>query len=172
MNPELKADRHSVDADQIPSNVSSHVYSFDHVNTSGVNVTEMGYRFPGEFETHEATWLSWPHNPNTWPGMLDRIIHNYAEFAAGLTHEERVHINVNTVKMAEYVNELIKQKGGDLSSLELHQFPTNDAWCRDHGPCFLVRDQEVDSLILLDWEYNAWGEKYPLLIWIMQFQRR
>ena len=61
---ELKADRHSVDADQIPSNVSSHVYSFDHVNTSGVNVTEMGYRFPGEFETHEATWLSWPHNPN------------------------------------------------------------------------------------------------------------
>ena len=161
MNPELKAERHSVDADQIPSYVSSHVCSFDNVNTSGVNVTEMGYRFPGEFETHEATWLSWPHNPNTWPGMLDRIIHNYAEFAAGLTHEERVHINVNTVKMAEYVSELIKQKGGDLSSLELHQFPTNDAWCRDHGPCFLVRDQKVDSLILLDWEYNAWGQKYP-----------
>ena len=46
MNPELKADRHSVDANQIPSNVSSHVYSFDHVNTSGVNVTDMGYRFP------------------------------------------------------------------------------------------------------------------------------
>jgi agmatine deiminase len=63
--------------------------------------------------------------------------------------------------MAEYVHELIKQKGGDVSSLELHQFPTNDAWCRDHGPCFLVRDQEVDSVILLDWEYNAWGQKYP-----------
>jgi agmatine deiminase len=62
--------------------------------------------------------------------------------------------------MAEYVRGLIKQKGGDLSSLELHQFPTNDAWCRDHGPCFLVRDQEVNSLILLDWEYNAWGQKY------------
>ena len=108
MKPELKADQHSVDANQIPSNVSSHVYSFDHVNTSGVNVTDMGYRFPGEFETHEATWLSWPHNPNTWPRMLDRIIQNYAEFAAGLTHEERVHINVNTVKMAEYVSELIE----------------------------------------------------------------
>ena len=57
MNPELKADDIRR-RDQIPSNVSSHVYSFDHVNTSGVNVTEMGYRFPGEFETHEATWLS------------------------------------------------------------------------------------------------------------------
>jgi agmatine/peptidylarginine deiminase len=96
MNPELNADRHSADADQIPSNASSHEYSFDHVDTSRVNVTEMGYRFPGEFEAHEATWLSWPHNPNTWPGMLDRIIPIYAEFAAGLTHEERVHINVNT----------------------------------------------------------------------------
>ena len=160
MNPELNADRHSADADQIPSNAYSHEYSFDRVDTSRVHVTEMGYRFPGEFEAHEATWLSWPHNPNMWPGMLDRIIPIYAEFAAGLTHEERVHINVNTVKMAEYVRELIKQKGGDLSSLELHQFPTNDAWCRDHGPCFLVRDQELDSLILLDWEYNAWGQKY------------
>ena len=160
MNPELNADRHSADADQIPSNAYSHEYSFDRIDTSRVHVTEMGYRFPGEFEAHEATWLSWPHNPNMWPGMLDRIIPIYAEFAAGLTHEERVHINVNTVKMAEYVRGLIKQKGGDLSSLELHQFPTNDAWCRDHGPCFLVRDQEVNSLILLDWEYNAWGQKY------------
>ena len=160
MNPELNADRHSADADQIPSNAYSHEYSFDRIDTSRVHVTEMGYRFPGEFEAHEATWLSWPHNPNMWPGMLDRIIPIYAEFAAGLTHEERVHINVNTVKMAEYVRGLIKQKGGDLSSLELHQFPTNDAWCRDHGPCFLVRDQELDSLILLDWEYNAWGQKY------------
>jgi agmatine deiminase len=160
MNPELNADRHSADADQIPSNAYSHEYSFDRIDTSRVHVTEMGYRFPGEFEAHEATWLSWPHNPNTWPGMLDQIIPIYAEFAVGLTHEERVHINVNTIKMAEYVRELIKQKGGDLSSLELHQFPTNDAWCRDHGPCFLVRDQEVNSLILLDWEYNAWGQKY------------
>ncbi len=160
MNPELNEDRHSAGADQIPTKASSNVYSLNHVDTSRVNVTEMGYRFPGEFEAHEATWLSWPHNPNTWPGMLDRIIPIYAEFAASLTHEERVHINVNTIKMAEYVHELIKQKGGDVSSLELHQFPTNDAWCRDHGPCFLVRDQEVDSVILLDWEYNAWGQKY------------
>ena len=161
MNPELNADRHSADADQIPSNAYSHEYSFDRIDTSRVHVTEMGYRFPGEFEAHEATWLSWPHNPNTWLGMLDRIIPIEAEFAAGLTHQERVHINVQTVKRAEYVRGLIKQKGGDLSSLELHQFPTNDAWCRDHGPCFLVRDQEVNSLILLDWEYNAWGQKYP-----------
>ena len=161
MNLEPTREPHSADDDRIETKASSHMYSLVHEDTSRVDVREIGYRFPGEFEAHEATWLSWPHNPNTWPGMFDRIIPIYAEFAAGLTHEERVHINVNTVKMAEYVRELIKQKGGDLSNLELHQFPTNDAWCRDHGPCFLVRDQEVDSLILLDWEYNAWGQKYP-----------
>ena len=55
MNPELNADRHSADADQIPSNAYSHEYSFDRIDTSRVHVTEMGYRFPGEFEAHEAT---------------------------------------------------------------------------------------------------------------------
>ena len=23
-------------------------------------------RLPAEWERHEATWLSWPHNPETW----------------------------------------------------------------------------------------------------------
>ena len=78
MNPELNEDRHSAGADQIPTKASSNVYSLNHVDTSRVNVTEMGYRFPGEFEAHEATWLSWTQHPNTWPGMLDRIIPIYA----------------------------------------------------------------------------------------------
>ena len=31
-----------------------------------------GYRWPAEWEPHRATWLSWPHNPETWPGRLER----------------------------------------------------------------------------------------------------
>ncbi|MBK98285.1 MAG: agmatine deiminase [Balneola sp.] len=142
------------------SKASSFAQSNAYENTSGIDVREFGYRFPGEFEAHEATWLSWPHNPNTWPGLLNRIVPIFAEFAAGLTHEEYVHINVNTIKMAKDVRKIIKEKGGNLGRLMLHQFPTNDAWCRDHGPCFLTREEEVDSLLLLDWEYNAWGRKY------------
>jgi agmatine deiminase len=40
----------------------------------------------------------------------------------------------------------------------LHRIPTDEPWCRDHGPTFVVRDAE---LAVVDWRYNAWGGKYP-----------
>lgn len=44
----------------------------------------------------------------------------------------------------------------------LHPNPTNDAWCRDHGPIFVNREiggQREQAIV--DWGYNAWGGKYP-----------
>ena len=38
--------------------------------------------------------------------------------------------------------------------------PTNEPWCRDHGPIFLTRDKDP-RLAIVDWDYNAWGGKYP-----------
>jgi len=42
--------------------------------------------------------------------------------------------------------------------VRLHRIPTNEPWCRDHGPIFVVREGE---LAVVDWGYNAWGGKYP-----------
>ena len=39
--------------------------------------------------------------------------------------------------------------------------PTNDAWCRDHGPAFLINPDATQKKIIVDWNYNAWGNKYP-----------
>ena len=50
--------------------------------------------------------------------------------------------------------------GLDLSKVEFFQFPTNDAWCRDHGPAFLI-NPETKQKAIVDWGYNAWGNKYP-----------
>jgi agmatine deiminase len=57
----------------------------------------------------------------------------------------------------------IRRAGGGLSNVFFHHFPTNDAWCRDHGPCFVQRDRGDGSReeLVLDWGYNAWGGKYP-----------
>src|SRR6185436_13040184 len=61
-----------------------------------------------------------------------------------------------------------KELVGDCANVTLHDIETNDAWCRDHGPTFLVRgqgsgvrSQESSQQALVDWEYNAWGGKYP-----------
>ncbi|HVZ96341.1 MAG TPA: agmatine deiminase family protein, partial [Chitinophagaceae bacterium] len=39
--------------------------------------------------------------------------------------------------------------------------PTNDAWCRDHGPAFLINPSAEQKKVIVDWDYNAWGNKYP-----------
>ena len=44
--------------------------------------------------------------------------------------------------------------------LTFHFIPTNEPWCRDHGPIFVTRKEEP-RLAVVDWDYNAWGGKYP-----------
>jgi agmatine deiminase len=48
----------------------------------------------------------------------------------------------------------------DSSRVTFHRVPTNEPWCRDHGPIFLTRDVDP-KLAIVDWDYNAWGNKYP-----------
>jgi len=47
-----------------------------------------------------------------------------------------------------------------LSHITFYVHPTNDAWCRDHGPAFLLNHNSTEKAIV-DWGYNAWGGKYP-----------
>ncbi len=49
---------------------------------------------------------------------------------------------------------------GDTPNVTLHDVPTNDVWARDHGAMFLSGASDLPPA-LVDWEYNAWGGKYP-----------
>jgi len=46
------------------------------------------------------------------------------------------------------------------SHVSFHRIPINEPWCRDHGPVFVTRDADP-RLAVIDWDYNAWGWKYP-----------
>ena len=119
-----------------------------------------GYRMPAEWERHEATWLSWPHNRETWPGSLERAEAAMVELVAALAERERVRINVLGPEHRRYVGWLL---AGCVppENVGWHEFPTNDAWIRDHGAVFVVRNAGSDPLLALDFEYNVWGGKYP-----------
>ena len=54
----------------------------------------MGYSMPAEWEPHEGTWLSWPHNPRTWVGNFGPIPSVFVEIVRGLCEFEQVHICV------------------------------------------------------------------------------
>lgn len=121
---------------------------------------ELGYRMPAEWEPHAATWLSWPHNRNSWPGKIEMVWPRYAEMVAALARSETVHINVTDSEMERDARGYL-DRAGARGEICFHHFPTNDAWCRDHGAIFVVNPDSDQPLAATDWDYNAWGGKYP-----------
>jgi agmatine deiminase len=122
---------------------------------------DLGYRFPAEFEPHAATWLSWPHKEESWPGKIENIFPSYCLFIRALAENEAVHINVVNEKMKEFAEEKLREISIVMERVKFYTHPTNDAWCRDHGPAFLINPASAQPKIIIDWNYNAWGNKYP-----------
>jgi agmatine deiminase len=119
----------------------------------------LGYRMPAEWEPHAATWLSWPRREGiSFPDSFDRVLPALRAMVEALLESEPVNINVcNGAHEAEARAVLA---GVDAGRLTFHMIPTNEPWCRDHGPIFLTRKEEP-RLAIIDWDYNAWGGKYP-----------
>jgi len=120
---------------------------------------QLGYRMPAEWEPHAATWLSWPRREGiSFPGSFDRVLPSLGGMGEALGASENVCINVcNGAHEAEARQVL---RGLSTERITFHRIPTNEPWCRDHGPVFLTRKKEP-RLAIVDWDYNAWGNKYP-----------
>ncbi len=121
----------------------------------------LSYYFPAEFAPHVATWLSWPHKEASWPGKIHTIFPSYVKFIKELTKGELVRINVVDEAMKLFTLNQLEKGNVDLSKVEFFFNPTNDAWCRDHGPAFLINPAALQKKVIVDWNYNAWGNKYP-----------
>jgi agmatine deiminase len=119
----------------------------------------LGYRMPAEWEPHAATWLSWPRRETiSFPGSLDRVLPILRAMVEALSESEQVCINVGDAAHEQEAVTILQ--GLPLHRISFHRIPTNEPWCRDHGPVFLTRPDEP-RLAVVDWDYNAWGGKYP-----------
>lgn len=110
-------------------------------------------RWPAEWEPHEATWLTWPHNPQTWPGKFEPVAEKMSAFVHALASHEPVRLLATNEVRAKAERWL-----QGTPNIEWFEIPTNDSWIRDYGPTFV---QATDQLVAVDWQYNAWGGKYP-----------
>jgi agmatine deiminase len=119
----------------------------------------LGYRMPAEWEPHAATWLSWPRREGiSFPDSFDRVLPALRAMVEALIESEQVCINVcNGAHEAEARAVL---NGLRMERVTFYRIPTNEPWCRDHGPIFLTRNADP-RLAIVDWDYNAWGGKYP-----------
>ena len=120
----------------------------------------LGYRMPAEWEPHAATWLSWPRREGiSFPDAFDRVLPTLRRWSRRCSSPSRC---ASTSAMARMKRKRVAVLDG-LPQRTAHvtiEIPTNEPWCRDHGPIFLTRDDEP-RLAIVDWDYNAWGGKYP-----------
>jgi len=127
-----------------------------------VTPASLGFRMPAEWEPHAATWLSWPHKRESWPGNFEPIPDIWITMVRALVPHERVNILSNDSATAASIREQLRAARVPLDNVSLYDIPTDDAWMRDHGPTFVTRRVGArGELAAIDWIYNAWGGKYP-----------
>lgn len=126
------------------------------------NHTDYRYRMPAEWHHHAATQLHWPSNRDTWPGeRLERVEVVYLNIIKVLHQYEPIILLVDEDCSVEKVREKLNAHTIDLSKVHIYSLPINDVWARDCGPIFVKHQDIPNQYAVTDWEYNAWGGKYP-----------
>jgi len=120
-----------------------------------------GFSMPAEWSPQTAVWLSWPvDDPRHWGGAKRGLMWaKFAEIAAAITRFEPVRINAPGRDHAA-IREACNRAKAVPERVELFDHAHDDVWCRDHGPIF-VKNRESGEVAVTDWEFNAWGGKFP-----------
>lgn len=135
------------------------------INSPILNETPktLGYSMPAEWEKHDATWLAWPHDTETFPNRVNKVEKAYLNMIMALHKNERVNLFVTDLKMKVRVTKLLKQKDIDLQRINLHVWDYADVWFRDYGPIFVL-DKAKKQIAFVHWIFNSWGAKYKDLM--------
>ena len=120
-------------------------------------------RWPAEWEPHAATWLTWPHNPQTWPDHLDAARREYVEIVRALQGRETIRLLVANAAAEEAARGKLAKRGVDPDrGIQFLHVPTDDSWIRDYGPIFVEeRGPAGARQRLRGFGFDAWGGKYP-----------
>lgn len=109
---------------------------------------------PAEWERQSAVWLSWPHNQETWPENLEPAQREFLDLVRTIATTEQVMVLVDFAEC-----DLAVETMRSWNNVTCVDIPTNDAWARDYAPTFAIDSR--GGLVAVDWQYNAWGGKYP-----------
>jgi agmatine deiminase len=128
----------------------------------------LGYHMPAEWERHEAIWLSWPYDLDSFP-EIEAVEKAYLVIIKAIHSGEIVNLLVKDELMQSDVVNRLRDEGVDLHRVHFHVINYADVWFRDYGPTFVVnRENESNdagkSVAAVNWIFNAWGEKYAELM--------
>ena len=119
---------------------------------------ELGYKMPAEWEKHEATWLVWPKDPDTFPkGIIEPVEETYIKIISTLAKGEKVNVLVDDKRTEDRILSMLPSKENEF----IHHIKSADVWVRDYGPIFIKKNNEIAAT---KWIFNSWGNKYRELL--------
>lgn len=113
---------------------------------------------PPEWVPQSGVMLTWPHQDTIWAETLAEIDAVMCQIAKEISLREKVVISCFDETDQKRLYTLLKNNNVNLNQISIYIAPCDDIWVRDHGP-ITVLDQHKP--ILLDFEFNGWGKKYP-----------
>jgi agmatine deiminase len=115
---------------------------------------------PAEWEQHAATWLTWPRpNGISFPGRYKLVPPVLAKLVKLISEGETIHINIWDKELELLAKRSLEKENVPMKNIHFHPFQAYEPWCRDHGPMFIAQPNGNQAIV--NWGYNAWGEKYP-----------
>jgi agmatine deiminase len=123
---------------------------------------EAGFFMPAEWEKQEAVWLSWPQSEDTFPDLF-AVQKTYKNIIRSICPYQTVHLCVRDEETEVAVRQHLQGEKFPAGALKFHHIDYADVWFRDYGPTFVV-NREHHELAMVDWQFNAWGNKYPQLL--------
>ncbi len=122
------------------------------------SVSSQTYTFPDETETHEGTWLQWPHGHEYGNSFMTENNATWVAMANALRVNEKVHIIHYDATHKTQILNLLSAASVPTTNITFHLSQTNDVWARDNFGVF-TRNAS-GALVLQDWGFNGWGGDY------------
>jgi len=126
-------------------------------NTDEPAQSEIMYTMPEESDSHEGTWLQWPHQYQYGVEYRDDLDDTWIAMTKSLINSEKVHIIAYDSTEKSRIITLLENAGIPMTNITFKIYKTDDVWVRDNGPIY-VHDKK-NQLVVLDWGFNGWGKK-------------
>ena len=111
---------------------------------------------PAEWEQHQATWISWPHEESDWPGKFEPVKWVYAEIVRALAPSEQVEILCDSDAVEAEARFCTSQFRIRPDRIRFHKVRSNRSWLRDSMPIGVV--PAAGGLSWVQWRFNAWAK--------------
>lgn len=111
-----------------------------------------GYYVPAEEVQHQRSFMQWPNSRRVYADsvLLDMVQQAIADVANAISLFEPV-VMLAPAEHHQQARRLL------FDDVELWDIPTEDLWCRDSDPVFVITDD--GDLAISQIQFNGWGRK-------------